>query len=340
MTNPAAWRWKPGLRWLLWLAGLLLLVSLLRFVPLPELWIALRRLDGTSLILLALANGVVLLTLTGRWWVILRAWGYIIPFFSLIGYRLAAFGVSYFTPGPQFGGEPLQVHLTRRHHAVPGDRAVAAVTLDKLLELLVNFSFLMVGVWLIGRQQLLPATLNQLLMFAAAGLLALPLAGLAALAFGGHPLSAFLRLVEPLAVPGSRDLAGSQWLRRYRDFTLAARRSEAQVRRFYAHHRGALLLALLISVISWLAMIGEYWLMLALLGANLDIYQAIVVLTVARLAILLPLPGGLGVLEAGQVLALGLLGVEPAVGLSVALLVRARDVLLGGLGLWWGGVKS
>jgi uncharacterized membrane protein YbhN (UPF0104 family) len=66
----------------------------------------------------------------------------------------------------------------------------------------------------------------------------------------------------------------------------------------------------------------------------------LVALTVARLAILFPLPGGLGVLEASQVFAMSTLGLEPAIGLSAALLIRLRDVLLGGAGLWWGGVKS
>jgi hypothetical protein len=33
------------------------------------------------------------------------------------------------------------------------------------------------------------------------------------------------------------------------------------------------------------------------------------------------------------------LGFDPAIGLSLSLLIRARDVLLGGLGLWWGGLK-
>jgi len=97
---------------------------------------------------------------------------------------------------------------------------------------------------------------------------------------------------------------------------------------------------LLISMVSWAAMLGEYWLMLRLLGLNLTPIQAISTLTAARIAILLPLPAGLGTLEASQVLALGALGLNPAAGISLSLLIRVRDVALGGLGLWWGGVKG
>jgi hypothetical protein len=47
-----------------------------------------------------------------------------------------------------------------------------------------------------------------------------------------------------------------------------------------------------------------------------------------------------GALEASQVLALGALGINPSTGISLSLLIRARDIALGGLGLWWGGIKS
>ena len=93
-------------------------------------------------------------------------------------------------------------------------------------------------------------------------------------------------------------------------------------------------------MVSWLTILGEYWLMLHVLGLNLTPVQAISILTAARLAILLPLPGGLGALEASQALTLGLLGINPAAGISLSLLIRIRDVALGGLGLWWGGLKS
>jgi uncharacterized membrane protein YbhN (UPF0104 family) len=44
-------------------------------------------------------------------------------------------------------------------------------------------------------------------------------------------------------------------------------------------------------------------------------------------------PGGLGALEASQVFALGAFGISAAAAISVTLLIRARDILIGGLGL-------
>jgi hypothetical protein len=48
----------------------------------------------------------------------------------------------------------------------------------------------------------------------------------------------------------------------------------------------------------------------------------------------------LGSLEASQVLAMGLIGVTPAAGIALSLVIRARDVLLGVSGLWLGGVLA
>jgi uncharacterized membrane protein YbhN (UPF0104 family) len=94
-----------------------------------------------------------------------------------------------------------------------------------------------------------------------------------------------------------------------------------------------------ISVLSWIAIIGEYGLALRFLGQNVTLAQTISALVAARFAILLPMPGGLGTLEASQVLALGALGLNPAVGISLSLLIRIRDVTLGGLGLWYFGAR-
>ena len=56
-------------------------------------------------------------------------------------------------------------------------------------------------------------------------------------------------------------------------------------------------------------------------------------MTATRLAFLTPLPGGLGALEAGQVLAMQTIGLDPALGISVSLLIRARDLAFGLAGM-------
>ena len=69
------------------------------------------------------------------------------------------------------------------------------------------------------------------------------------------------------------------------------------------------------------------------LGAHLSFSQTLAGLTASMLAFLLPLPGGLGALEASQVYTLTAMGYASAIGISLTLLMRGRDLLNGGIGL-------
>ncbi len=306
--------WQIGI----WIAGLTILWLVAREMPLGAVVQTLAALRGWQVGLLALLNGLVLLTLNGRWWLLLRGLGYDLPFGSLLGHRLAAFGVSYFTPGPQFGGEPVQVLLVERQHGVSRSAAVAAVSLDKTVELLLNFGFLAVGALLVWQSGLFGTALAG---ETAVWLLLLLL-----------PPALYLWLIWRGRQPVSRLLS---WLKLDRLAT-AVSHSEAQMNSLCQQNPGALLAAIGISGLSWALMIVEFSLMVSFLGVSLTLGQLIALLTAARVAFLLPLPGGLGTLEASQVWALGLMGFNPAAGLSLSLLIRLRDVALGLLGLWWG----
>ena len=83
-----------------------------------------------------------------------------------------------------------------------------------------------------------------------------------------------------------------------------------------------------ISLLSWVGIVAEFWLMTALLGLELTAGEALVALLAARAAILLPLPAAVGALEASQAIAMARLGLPPAAGVSLSLLIRARDVVL------------
>jgi uncharacterized protein (TIRG00374 family) len=326
------------LRYLLWLAAPLLALVMLQHVSPGQTWSVLSRLSGVQILALIAANGLVLLILSGRWWLILQSQGYVIPYLALAGYRVVVFGVNYFTPGPQLGGEPLQVYLVQRRHRVPPATAIASVTLDKLLELLSNFTFLAAGVICMLECQVWHGVAASPSILLGAGLILLPVGVLAALWAGWHPLSRLLQAGTYLLPQAWLERRG--WLAAYQDISQAIRESENQTTRLCRERPLTVAQALLFSALGWAAMIGEYWLALHFLGQSLTLAQTISALTAARIAFLMPLPAGLGALEASQVLALGALGINPAVGMSLSLLIRARDVALGGLGLWWGSVTS
>jgi hypothetical protein len=308
---------------LLVLAALLFVA--LRDAPFHEIWLTLTRLHTWQLVLLLFINAVVIVFMTMRWWLILRAEMPGLPFLPMIGYRLSVFAMSYFTLGPQVGGEPLQIILVRRNHRVSFARAGSAVLLDKLFEFLGNFVFIGIGLFAISQVGLLSKNINIPLLgwFVLAMLVSWPVIHFILLYSRRKPISALVRTLLS-------KYADSKW---YRLITA----SEYLAASFIHRHPRFLFAALQASLISWCGMGVEYLLMLQFLDIHLTIWQALASLTAALLAFLIPLPGGLGALEASQVLVLGSFGYDPAIAVGLALLMRARDLVNGFLGLWLAG---
>jgi uncharacterized membrane protein YbhN (UPF0104 family) len=102
---------------------------------------------------------------------------------------------------------------------------------------------------------------------------------------------------------------------------------------FCQRYSRALVMAIGISLAAGVGMVSEYVLITSFLQINLHGWQIIAAWTASWLAFLIPLPGGLGTLEASQVFALGAFGISAAPAIGVTLLIRARDLLIGGLGL-------
>lgn len=298
----------------------LLLWWALRSVPLVEIWNALQQLKLWQIATLLGLNALVLMAMTARWWVILRVEHPDIPFLNLVRYRLAVFGLSYFTPGPQVGGEPLQVIYLQRNHEVTFVRATAAVIMDKLLEFLANFILLGVGLTAAVRVGLVARNGTQAIgsLIPLAAILLWPLVHLVLLYRGRYPVSAVMRAAMSLT-------RKQKWMR----LIIV---SERMAGAFTHRHPVALLAALGFSLLSWAGMAAEYFMMAGFLQARLSGEQTLAALTAALFAFLMPLPGGLGALEASQVYVMTALGHPAAIGIGISLLMRARDILNGGLG--------
>ena len=318
----------PWRRVLLLLVALGLLLWVARSISLRDALATLAQLGPLDILLLAVVNLLVLSTFAGRWWLLLHAQGQRVPYWRLMGYRVTAFAISYFTPGSHFGGEPYQIYAVSRWHGAPAPISIAAVTLDKLLEMLINFGVLVGGVLalLTLRGGLEPWMERQMALYSLL-LLAIPLSILVALWRGRHPLSALVKFAGRIV---RRPLAQSGWAKSLRE-------SETQAIWLCREHPRRVGLAFLVTLLTWIGVIAEFWLLTQMLGLPLSPLQALSALVAARVAILLPVPAGLGALEASQVLTMESMGFDPSAGIAIALVIRARDVILGLVGLLLGG---
>ncbi len=301
---------------LLWLLIPLLLWWALQDIQFANIWNTLEQLNLWQILALLGLNATIILIISSRWWLLLLSQRYPTPLLRISAYRLVAFGISYFTPGPQFGGEPAQVYYLKDRHQVPVDSGVASVSLDKILELLANFTFLLFGIYAALQADLLvnfsPVQAFWIMVWPVLLLLAYSIA----LWAGFSPLARLLDLIP----------ARYSAVRKLHNTVVSA---EKQIGQLCRRKPVTVLSASLISLLVWGAMLIEYWLAVRFLGVQLNMAETITAVTAARISFLFPLPGGLGILEASQVLVMQSLGYDPALGISISLLMRARDIALG-----------
>lgn len=316
------------IRVLLWLAVPVLLGWALRGVPLREIGRILAGLTlGEAATLLAV-NLAFMAVVTGRWVLILgalgeRLSGRDLP--RLAAARLAGFAVSYLTPGPQFGGEPVQLALARKGTGLAYARGTASLLIDRSFDLAGNLAFIGLGLWAYGSRSIGTEGSGWGRSFlAAGGILAglLPLAYLGSVFAGARPLSA-------LAVRLPRIFSGASGTR-LTDFLRAAE-SEAG-----AYGRKPLRAAAHL-VFSFLAVQGlaaaELWLTMRFLGSPLGLEGTLLLLAGGKLALYAPVPGGLGALEAVQRVLVTWLGYPPGAALALSAWIRVRDLLFALAGL-------
>ena len=115
--------------------------------------------------------------------------------------------------------------------------------------------------------------------------------------------------------------------------------TETEIATFCHQRPKALALAAVYSALNWLLLAAEYYLMVRFLGIPASPIEGLIMLTVFRLALLMPIPAGLGAVEGGHVWILSLLGLPLAaeLALSLSLLIRLRDIVITLVGLWSAG---
>ena len=303
-------------RWqiIIWILVAALLVWAVRDMDWTSVWAAVSHIRPVWLGLLLLFNLFTMACFGLPWWLILRSFGQRVSLWTLILYRIAGFGWSYFIPGPFIGGEPLQVLALRRAN-VPMSVAVASVALDRVLEWLVNLGVMLIGLGILSQLVALPLALRSLTMVVVVGVLAAMLLYMVAAFTGRKPLTQLLPRLPRLSV------------------TIVYTIRDAELR-LAEVGLPSLLGPVLMVALSWLLVLLDYWLLMALLGLRLSLWQLLAAITVNRVAFLVPIPAGLGAVEGSQILVMHLLGLDVSIGLAHSLLSRVRDMLTGALGLF------
>jgi uncharacterized protein (TIRG00374 family) len=305
------------------LAGLLYFA--VRKAPLVEIWQALQQLQLWQIAVILTFNALCYMLSTLRWWIIVEAEHKHVPLIPLFFVRVSVFGVSYFTLGPQVGGEPLQIFALQRRYGLSYTRATAAVLMDKILEFLVDFLLLAIGLAAILQAGVLIENGIQLTgsLIVLVLLIAWPPIHLILLYNRKYPLTSLVHAI-PFIPKKSKPIR----------FLHAAERLAGA---FCQRYPQRLLIALGVTLLSGSGMLVDYALMAHFLNIDLPFWKMIAGWMMGWISLLMPLPGGLGALEASQVFTLGKFGFSAATALSLTLLIRGRDMFIGAIGLLFAG---
>ena len=254
---------------------------------------------------------VALVASAWRWKVLLEVLGPAPDLGILCAFRAAAQSVSAIMWGGRLAGEPLRVWYAIRH-GVPASDAIATVAIDRTLEMTTGLASVVVFALVLAREVPgIDSTITGALVGAASVALAIAL-GLRRLRGPG--------LVAPLV----RRL--SQHRTRVAAHVDTVDAVEEAARRVVAR-RGRLLGALAISAVADALTVVQFALLLAAFGLPSSPVAVVAAIFAAGAGRLLPVPGGVGTVEAAQLWLFGMLGYAPEVGLAVGLATRLRDLV-------------
>jgi len=316
--------WLKAIPVLLWLAAFILVGWILSQLPLAAIAQTISTLSlGQWLAWIGLNLGIILLA-TQRWWVLTSMLKLPVGFGELLRIRQAGQAVNFITPGPQFGGEPLQIFWLYKRNQLPIHKALMAVGLDRFYELWVNFSILLLAVLLLLIFPTVAGVNWQKISF----LLALLLLMMSMLVWllvkqPERVLRWITRVARRWQHHPRLEHIKTHWQQLGSDLNLAIQKQKS-----------ALFLAFILSLAGWIGLIGELWLLLSFFDLAFDFSAFLVILVSMRLAFLLPLPGGIGTLEAALFWAFQYLSMPAEAAIGLIALMRLRDVLVLMAGLW------
>ena len=305
-------------RYMTWFIAFALATWILSRLPFTELIQTISNLQLPQWMVWTCLNLLVIALLTGRWLVLTRAMALPCSFLQLLRVRQAGQLISFVTPGPQFGGEPLQIYWLWRNYSVPIHSAFLALGLDRFYELWINFAVLLLAA--------LTLLTTRSATFVDWHLIAFVLLGL----IGLMGLFGWLVLRQPSRIKVWIKRLTQSWHdnKRLGNLDTHLTHLNESLQRVMTTQRPKLGVALTISLLAWAAMTGEFWFLLSLLDVPTDLATFVFLFTVVRLAFLLPLPGGIGSVEAGLFWAFQALTLPLPVAAALIVLIRLRDVII------------
>lgn len=241
------------------------------------------------------------------------------PLHRMYMHRMGGYAVSYLTPAAQVGGEPVRIALLASD-GVSGKDATSSVVLDVAFELSAYILFIIAGVVLALLEGLGD---GQSFLIIAIGLgltLAVLMLFFLSIANGKGFFVHLFRITQL-----------HRW-KRLHAFERNIVHTEELMSTFLRGRTSLLTLVATLSLAVIFFRVVEVLYLSYFFGVDLNFGQAFLVSTLPGIALLLPVPAGLGVFEGSFSALFGLLAI-PLNAVAFALIIRSRDVIFIVLGV-------
>ena len=228
-------------------------------------------------------------------------------------HRMAGFAMSYLTPAAQVGGEPARIAMLGSDN-VPLRHATSSVILDVAFEMTAYIAFIVSGVVLAIAQGLGDGVSFAIVLIA----LGLTLVLLILFFWGAGSGRQFFSLAFR-AVRLDR-------VARLKRFVEPIRSMETLMTEFLQGKISLVILVAFLSIVVIFFRVVEVFYLALFFGVDVSLAQAFLVSTIPGIALLLPVPAGLGVFEGSFELIFTLLAI-PMSPVAFALIIRSRDLI-------------
>jgi len=303
------------------LIGISLLIWTFKQISFEEIKKVFFYSEHKYVLLFVLFSFLIIFLHTYRWKIIIGTVGHNISIFKLLSYKIAGMSVSFITPGAKVGGEPVRAMLLQKH-GIEFHKGLSTVITDKIVDLSSQGVLFVVAAIVAITTVAMPKDMLILLIITT-----LFFAGMIIYVYYQifNDRNLFLRLFRKLKM---------NKLKIFKNTENKIIEFERIIVKFHKEDNKEFYLAMIVTMLAWILMFGEYYFALMILNQfGVSVMQVFMIITMMGAAYLMPVPMALGVFEAGQVMIFKILGLGAAVGIGLAMVIRARDTLICLIGL-------
>ncbi|MDP1629122.1 MAG: lysylphosphatidylglycerol synthase transmembrane domain-containing protein, partial [bacterium] len=253
--------------------------------------------------------------------IILKYYHCHVHFYKLFAARLIGFAFSYLIPSATLAGEPVRGHILVKSGLDP-KISYASVILDKFWELGANFilmiSFLLLALLKIGGfRGVIWAVIVGALIY-----LTVFFIFYSRIIKGKGTFTVLFRFLKI-----------GQIFKRLNNFESKILETEQEVASFLKKRKKEFFQILFLSPFVYFSWLAEVWILAYLMGIKLVFLEVVLIQFFLGIVTIVPITGGLGVLESGGAGIFTLLKHQGAQGLTFSFLTRIKDLIYVFLGI-------